>query len=137
MTSHEIIEAATDPIPGNNPAFQVTDPSNSWIALGGEVADLCSRGDDSRAFREAGFVVTRSWSKKHPHSTPSALAGSRQASGVNFSVGNGLGIAVVVEKKTPGPLSFPANETHHGAIRIQSVRLDFSAVPRDENNTLA
>jgi hypothetical protein len=46
-------------------------------------------------------------------------------------------VAVVVAKKTPGPLSFPQNEPHHGAIRIQSVTLDFSAVPRDENNTLA
>jgi hypothetical protein len=62
--------------------------------------------------------------------------GSR-GGGVNFSIGNGLGVAVVVEKKTPGPLSFPKNEKHRGAIRIQSVRLDFSAVPRDENNTLA
>jgi hypothetical protein len=62
--------------------------------------------------------------------------GSR-GGGVNFPIGNGLGVAVVVEKKTPGPLSFPTNETPHGAIRIQSVKLDFSAVPRDENNTLA
>jgi hypothetical protein len=56
---------------------------------------------------------------------------------VNFAIGNGLGVAVVVEKKTPGQLSFPQKESHHGAIRIQSVKLDFSAVPRDENNTLA
>jgi Protein of unknown function (DUF1501) len=62
--------------------------------------------------------------------------GSR-GGGVNFSIGNGLGVAVVVEKKTPGQLTFPANEPHHGAIRIRSVKLDFSAVPRDENNTLA
>jgi hypothetical protein len=62
--------------------------------------------------------------------------GSR-GGGVNFSIGNGLGVAVVVEKKTPGPLSFPHNEAHQGAIRIQSVKLEFSAVPRDENNTLA
>ena len=62
--------------------------------------------------------------------------GSR-GGGVNFSIGNGLGVAVVVEKKTPGQLTFPPNEPHHGAIRIRSVKLDFSAVPRDENNTLA
>ena len=62
--------------------------------------------------------------------------GSR-GGGVNFSIGNGLGVAVVVEKKTPGQLTFPTNEPHHGAIRIRSVKLDFSAVPRDENNTLA
>jgi hypothetical protein len=62
--------------------------------------------------------------------------GSR-GGGVNFPIGNGLGVAVVVERRTPGHLSFPGNERHHGAIRIQSVTLDFSAVPRDENNTLA
>lgn len=56
---------------------------------------------------------------------------------MNFAIGNGLGIAVVVAKKTAGPLEFPRNETHSGAIRIRSAKLDFSAVPRDENNTLA
>jgi hypothetical protein len=66
----------------------------------------------------------------------SRFLGSR-GGGVNFPIGNGLGVAVLVEKKTPGPLRFPGKEAHHGAIRIQSVRLDFSAVPRDENNTLA
>src|SRR5205085_2036387 len=62
--------------------------------------------------------------------------GSR-GGGVNFSIGNGLGVAVVVEKKAPGQLSLAKGEPHHASIRIQSVRLDFSAVPRDENNTLA
>jgi hypothetical protein len=62
--------------------------------------------------------------------------GSR-GGGVNFSIGNGLGVAVAVEKKTPGQLSFPEGEAHHGAIRVRSAALDFSAVPRDENNTLA
>jgi hypothetical protein len=64
VASHEIIEAATDPLPGNNPGYQVADNSNSWIALGNEVADLCSRGDDSRIWRESGFVAQRSWSAK-------------------------------------------------------------------------
>jgi hypothetical protein len=56
---------------------------------------------------------------------------------VNFPIGNGLGVAVIVEKKTPGQLNLPKNEPHHGAVRIRSVKLDFSAVPRDEDNTLA
>jgi hypothetical protein len=62
--------------------------------------------------------------------------GSR-GGGKNFPIGNGLGVAVVVEKKTPGELVFRGKEAHHGAVRIRSVRLDFSAVPRDENNTSA
>jgi hypothetical protein len=62
--------------------------------------------------------------------------GSR-GGGMNFPIGNGLGVAVVVEKRTPGPLGFPGGEAHHAAVRLRSVRLDFSAVPRDENNTSA
>src|SRR5439155_647234 len=52
--------------------------------------------------------------------------GSR-GGGVNFSIGNGLGVAVVVEKKTPGQLTFPPNEPHLGAIRIRSVYLALAA----------
>jgi hypothetical protein len=62
--------------------------------------------------------------------------GSR-GGGVNFPIGNGLGVAVTVQKKTPGSLSFPEDELHYGALRIRSATLHFSAVPRDEDNTLA
>jgi hypothetical protein len=62
--------------------------------------------------------------------------GSR-GGGVNFSIGNGLGVAVVIEKKTPGPLSFSKDEAHYGVIRIRSAVLEFGAAPRDENNTSA
>ena len=44
--SHELIEAATDLDPLGMPALQFTlDTQSAWIALGGEVADLCE-GDD-------------------------------------------------------------------------------------------
>jgi hypothetical protein len=62
--------------------------------------------------------------------------GSR-GGGVNFPVGNGLGVAVTVEKQTPGPLTLARDEPHYGALRIRSATLQFSAVSRDENNTLA
>jgi hypothetical protein len=68
--------------------------------------------------------------------TLSKFLGSR-GGGANFSIGNGLGVAVAVEKKTPGQLSFPKDEPHHGAVRFRSAKLEFDAVPRDENNTLA
>jgi hypothetical protein len=61
FASHELIEAATDPIPSNNPGFQVDDPTSTWLALGGEVADLCE-GSAASIWREAGFVAQRSWS---------------------------------------------------------------------------
>ena len=62
VSSHELIEAATDPIPSNHPAFQLEDPISPWRALGEEVADLCVRGDRSATWPEAGFVAQRSWS---------------------------------------------------------------------------
>lgn len=62
--------------------------------------------------------------------------GSR-GGGVNFPIGNGLGVAVVVEKNPQGPLSLPETETRRGAVRIHSATLELSAVPRDEDNTVA
>jgi hypothetical protein len=53
--------------------------------------------------------------------------------GANFAIGNGLGVAVIVEKKTPGSLTTGG---HLAALRIQSVRLDFSPKARDENTIL-
>ena len=61
-TSHELIEAATDPLPSNHPGFQLRDLTSPWLALGGEVADLCARGDATDVWRDAGFVAQRSWS---------------------------------------------------------------------------
>jgi hypothetical protein len=56
--------------------------------------------------------------------------------GANFRIGNGLGVAIVVEKKTAGPLTLARGEPHSGALRIHAVDLDFSPKPRDENTIL-
>ncbi len=53
--------------------------------------------------------------------------------GTNFPVGNGLGVAIVVEKKTVGVLALPKDEPHWTALRVESVSLDFSPRNRDEN----
>ena len=60
--------------------------------------------------------------------------GSRGA-GANFAIGNGLGVSVIVEKKTPGLLHMPRNELRHAALLIRSVNLEFNAAPRDDANT--
>jgi hypothetical protein len=62
VASHELIEAATDPIPGNHPGFQLDDPTSPWFVFGGEVGDLCQRGDGGEVWRESGFVAQRTWS---------------------------------------------------------------------------
>jgi hypothetical protein len=62
VASHELIEAATDPVPNNHPGFQLDDPTTPWSGFGSEVADLCQRADPTEIVREAGFVAQRSWS---------------------------------------------------------------------------
>jgi hypothetical protein len=58
--SHEIVEAATDPSPENDPAFQLTDMV--WTAFGPEVADVCAAVDVSLVTTDSSFSVQRSWS---------------------------------------------------------------------------
>ena len=66
--SHEFIEAATDPFPGTAPTFALTEgtdlaslsSTSPWLALGGEVGDLCAAAVYS--YREGGFIPTRVWS---------------------------------------------------------------------------
>jgi hypothetical protein len=62
VASHELIEAATDPIPNNHPTFQLDDPTTPWSGFGTEVGDLCQRADTTEIVRESGFVAQRSWS---------------------------------------------------------------------------
>jgi hypothetical protein len=49
--------------------------------------------------------------------------------GANFSFGLGLGIAVVVERSTTGPLEFPAGNEFLG-VEVADVRLVFDGKPR-------
>jgi hypothetical protein len=49
--------------------------------------------------------------------------------GANFPIGNGLGVAVVVESKSA--LEGPPGET--AFVQIHSVKLTFDPRPRDEN----
>jgi hypothetical protein len=53
--------------------------------------------------------------------------------GANFPIGNGLGVALVVAKKTAGALTQPAGEPHRAALRVHSATLDFSPRQRDES----
>jgi hypothetical protein len=56
--SHEIIEAATDPLDSTATAWAISDANNPWAGGGGEVADLC----EGQNVSENGFSVTRVWS---------------------------------------------------------------------------
>jgi len=63
VASHEIFEAATDPFPRTNPAWQMDNesgPLEAWLMLtGGELADLCF----SQSYDEQeGFTVQDIWS---------------------------------------------------------------------------
>lgn len=52
--------------------------------------------------------------------------------GANFAIGNGLGVAVVLEKKTPGKTT----SVGRAGVRIEGISLDFSPRQRDESVTV-
>lgn len=59
--AHELIEGATDPFPDSHPGWQLRDPVSPWLVMGDEVADLCTRGDNSEN-AEGLYLAQRSWS---------------------------------------------------------------------------
>ncbi len=59
--SHEVIEAATNPRPVTDVAWALpADSQSPWLAIGNELADLCSLS--LHVYREGMFVAERSWS---------------------------------------------------------------------------
>ncbi len=67
-TSHEIIEAVTDPLPTSSPAYgQVDDQHLYWMRVlgGGETGDMCAQFPDVfTQFAELPYTVQRTWSNK-------------------------------------------------------------------------
>lgn len=65
-SSHELVEAATDPYPISNPAYSMVDDAHlvwTYVLGAGETADMCAQYDSS-FYRddEIGYSVQRSWS---------------------------------------------------------------------------
>jgi hypothetical protein len=71
--------------------------------------------------------------KPKPH-TVSRFLGSTVPQ-ANFAIGNGLGVAIIIEKSTPTPLILPNTATSQAFLRIHSVTLDFTPRERDESVT--
>ncbi len=63
-TSHEILEASTDPLYLTNPAFDEEDPDHIiWtLATAGELADMCTLEPEANQRLVGSFLVQRSWS---------------------------------------------------------------------------
>jgi len=63
--SHELYEAATDPLPSTNPAYEQEDADDAvWtLVTDGEVADMCEFNDDANVVPAGStYMVQRSWS---------------------------------------------------------------------------
>jgi len=56
--------------------------------------------------------------------------------GANFSFGLGLGVMILVEKKTPGVLEWPIGQPHGAEVLVKRVRVSFTPKPRNENVTV-
>jgi hypothetical protein len=67
-SSHEFIEASTDPFPETDPAYAQPDQDHfywEFALFGGEVGDMCAAQIQSfTQFSEFPFVVQRAWSNK-------------------------------------------------------------------------
>jgi hypothetical protein len=55
--------------------------------------------------------------------------------GDNFSFGLGLGVAILVEKTSPGALELAGDETHGAEVLVKSVQVKFTAKPRNDKVT--
>jgi hypothetical protein len=56
--------------------------------------------------------------------------------GANFPIGNGLGVAVIIEKTSPAPLPPAGPGPKRAFVRIHSATLTFNPRPRDDSVTV-
>jgi Protein of unknown function (DUF1501) len=56
--------------------------------------------------------------------------------GANFPIGNGLGVAVVVEKSSPETLALPGEGPFQAFVRVHGVTLEFNPRARDDSVTV-
>ena len=125
------------------------DPLDAWIGVGSSLDEFekvflanltCrlilfrfkDRKKDPRAVDELASAEFRPTFGKTETVRVNRFLGSK-IPGANFPIGNGLGVAVVIEKKTVGQLTLAKDVSHRAALRIESVSLDFSPRNRDEN----
>jgi hypothetical protein len=67
IASHELVEAATDPLAIDNPAFLQPDPADiAWaVPAGGELGDMCAGyGNVFYKPSDVPYLVQRTWSNK-------------------------------------------------------------------------
>lgn len=87
---------------------------------------------DPREANELAAVVFKPEFGKVRSFAVDQFLGSR-GGGANFRIGNGLGVVLTVVRQTSEVLKCVGR----AGLRVRSATLDFSPVPRDENNTLA
>lgn len=79
VASHELLEAATDPSPGNGYSLS----SGAWAVLGSEVGDLC----EGVVFQsDAGYLVQRIWSNRLAAQADGSPCAPRPPGEVYFNV---------------------------------------------------
>ncbi len=98
-------------------------------------ADMSKNVHQSQLLGQAAFQPEFSSAKK-PESRRFELSEflGTTVGNANFAIGAGIGIAVVIEKTSPGALTLPAGKTAHDAfVRIDNVKLDFTGKSRLAN----
>ncbi len=152
VTSHELIEAATDPLPGNHPAYRLNNRTSPWSSTEGEVGDLCELSG-REVWREHGYVVQRSWSNiaaeagdpcvpVPPNSVyfnllvggafpPRILAGSHQTLDITgWSTGKVADWSLEADPRTPGEVTLLLGTTELNAGRTTTLDVAFPATAK-------
>jgi hypothetical protein len=154
--SHELIEAATDPLPTDNPAYIAVDPNHlAWELIAGpEVADMCAVNPDA-FYNPTGVadLVQRVWSNAaaaashdpcQPNGStpyfnsapvltdtvqiPNTVFGPLETQGVDIPIGTSKTIEVDLysDAPTPGPWTVSAIDLSSTFFGATSPALSFS-----------
>ena len=122
FTSHELVEAVTDPFPETKPAYQLPEPNGVAWALsgGGEVGDLCEANDDAFYMpTDYPFTVQRIWTSHaaflahdpcQPSDTTYVAAAPLLSDTVSYDIGFGT-------QQTQG-VKLALNDTTHISLKI-------------------
>lgn len=134
FTSHEIMEAVTDPFPESKPAYQLPEDQNiAWaFGGGGEVGDLCESNDDSFYVpNDYPFTVQRIWTNHfafgaHDPCEPSSStyfgAAPVMSDTLSYDIGFGTqtttGVALALNASTTINLNLIADGNVNGPISV-------------------
>ncbi len=98
--------------------------------------DLKKDHREQRVFASADFVPAWSEPRARKYEKFQVSATLRSQDGGAMETSRGIGVAIIVERSTPGPLPLPSGADPTAFIRIDDIELAFNPRPRDDSVTV-